>query len=279
MRSAGNRSAFLHVREGRADVPRPKGARLAGSLHSGARRWVGLDFASGHGVLEELAQAVSAIPGWQKTVAALRSAERAGATQEQLLTIARDGLAELGFTAEGLRRAIPPEHAARVSDSEIAHMGEAFEALMLSTIFEEGVTGQPRALPASVAGGVSVSVESTPDGHEIPVVQAFATPFRDPEEVIAEFADACYRTFDAEAFAHRAKSARDAEWWKRYVCGESFRAIALSDPRSGLAPEAANDETEYADEIARATDRVRRAVRRIRRRWTPILDSVSKEAG
>ncbi len=230
-----------------------------------------------NGVGMELAQIIAATPEWQQAKEALRAVLRPDMKQEEALAVCNRALAEVGLGSEAMLADIPEAYAPLLTPEVRASITRGLDLYMFASVLSDLEGSGPLPLISIARGSVRIE-EYESDGAVFQVVHAMATPLDNPEQIIAEFAEACYRTFDSSAFSHRTTNARDAEWWRRHEQGETYRKIALRDSRSGLAPEARIAPAEYADEVLRATDRVRRAVRRFRSRWTRNADLMSKKA-
>jgi len=226
--------------------------------------------------LYEMAQLLSATPEWREVLSAMESAYQCDPDSESVIAAGLVKLREVGLGGEPLTDMMPSHYRAMVGEAELAAVIEGIEYFLVASAASEIGTGKPLPLPAFAGGYVKPEIVEQ-GGMTIAAVTAYVTELGDPEEIAARFLVTCYRTFGAETFAKRPMSARDAEWWNRHRQDASYRGIALSDPRSGLAPEVAANPDEYTDEVNDATDVVRRAVRRFEKRWTQRLDSVSKE--
>lgn len=230
------------------------------------------------GSLEELGHVMRATDEWQVVRQAMIDAYERSANPEAVVTAGREALVQVGWGGGSVLEAIPEPYRSLIPDDQIEPMTEAFDHYMIASIATEIVTGQP--LPLMPLAGGRVQVEWLEDEEtRFPVIHAYVTPLGDPEQIAEQLLDECYRAFGPDTFAKRTVGARDAEWWTRWKRGEEYRAIAIDDERSGLAPEVLAGPDQYPGEIAKATDTVRRAVKRFDKRWTQKLNSMSKEEG
>ena len=234
------------------------------------------DDPSGAGM--ELAQIMASGPEWQQAKEELRPQLRPDMSQDEVVAAGIAALANAGIGSEAIIAGIPDSYRAQLSPEVQEQMGRAFDLYMTASLVKDLIDGTPLPVMSIARGMVRVEAHEV-DGAVFNVVHAMATPLDDPELMIAEFAEACYRTFPGPVFGRFIENVRDAEWWRKHKEGEPYRGIALDDPRSGLAPEAKLEPQEYADEVRRATDRVRRAVKRFSARWTAKADALSKERG
>jgi hypothetical protein len=192
------------------------------------------------------------------------------------VAISKVALAEAGLGADAVLDGMPEEYRRALSPEDAESLRQMVDLYMTASLLTDLQTGAPLPVMSLARGFVKVA-ETEVEGTSYPVVHAMATPLDDPDLIIAEFAETCYRTFPGPVFARYVENVRDAEWWRRHKSGEPYRHIAMDDSRSGLAPEAKLEPKEYADEVRRATDRVRRAVKRFSARWTRKADALSKE--
>ena len=230
-----------------------------------------------NGMGMEIAQIMAATPEWQRAKEELRAVLRPDMKQEDALAVCSRALAEVGLGSEVMLAKIPETYAPLLTPEVRASFAQLLDLYMFASVLSDLEGSGPLPLVSIARGGVRVEEHKSGDAV-LKVVHAMVTPFDNPEQIIAEFAEACYRTYDSSAFSHRTTNVRDAEWWRRHEQDETYRTIALHDSRSGLAPEARIAPAEYADEVLRATDRVRRAVRRFTSRWTRNADLMSKGA-
>lgn len=226
--------------------------------------------------LEELAQIIASTPEWAEVKKAMQQSWDCDRDGEKLVAVGRSKLSEVNLGGASMLAEVPSQYAELFTPEVRDAVETMLDLYMLRSAAHEIEHGSP--LPAIPLAGGHVGVETIEeDGVSLSVVHAYVTPFGDPEEIAARFLQQCYQVMPAESFAKRPEAPRDSEWWRRHQLGESFREIAVSDQRSGLAPEARANPKDYVDEVNRATDKVRRAVRRFRQRWTQKVDSMSKE--
>lgn len=224
--------------------------------------------------LEEVARMLTSLPQWQSVKSALQEEYDRSRDQARVMAAGIARLREVGLGGETFLDGIPPEYARLLAPEQRAKLCEALEQYMLASAMHDIINGEP--LPIIPIAGGDVRVEThVSDGIEQRVVTAYATVLGDPLRIAAEFVEKCRHVFP-ESFATYPNGQRDAEWWSRHRREDQYRDIALSDPRSGLSPEAVARPDEYPDEVNRATDLVRRAVRRFEKRWTDKVDTMSK---
>lgn len=195
----------------------------------------------------------------------------AGLPQEQLLENCLAELAREGITPEAIIGSIPPE-LRRMLPAEAPEVLPRLLTLTLAAMVAASAENKTALLPFDMTSHCFVTSESG-----VPLVWGIASPL-DPQRAIEQFAVKCYQTFPAESFSHSRNAARNAEWFMRHKQDhDSYREIALSDPRAGLAPEVRVSPSEYPEEVQRATDRVAKAVQRFCRGWTKKAAMMSKE--
>jgi len=214
----------------------------------------------------EITEHIKATPEWARACRVAREAEATGQTQAWLVEHVTEALrTELDLdeviAASGIPLHEPERTAARL-----------YLALHLTAAVVADCQGIQRPLFPMIAGGVQV-LTHTDDDFSVPMVIAIATPLTSGT-ICADFEQMCDRTF-ARTIGNHPEAVRDSSWFRRHQAGERWTEIALSDRRSGIAPEAVVNPKEYPDEVRKAADVVRHAAHRYQQRWTEVADSLS----
>jgi hypothetical protein len=130
-------------------------------------------------------------------------------------------------------------------------------------------TGSPPEMSSNLLGGV-LTVPIGPKGDQTPIVIAVAGPVSDPEVLIEQFHDACYRAFP-EAFARKQNEERDAERVRLYEDGWTDFDIARKELDAEGWPSTAANAAEYNWGVASRAN----AVWYARKRWLEHLANLT----
>lgn len=229
--------------------------------------------------LREIGAVFASRPESMAARKAMKAAYQRGAGVDEMLAIMREQLGDTAPTVDDLLSAMPEAMRNAITPEAGQALHTAFELSMAQALATYEETGEAPALGADAIEQFSIHVDYQEiDGVQVPFIQAVIYPFIDPEAQIARLLKTCYETFPPEAFARPRNGVRDAEWFSRYRQGETCRQIALTDERSGIAPEAMVTPDEYPEEVLRAESRVKKAVARFRDRWTKKLGFVSPDS-
>ena len=237
------------------------------------------DDAADYEELKELGNAFVAQPQSRDALAAMKKARAEGASKEEMLAISREHLTALGMDGKWLLEQLPEEMRDPMTPQDQADVVAFFDGSIANMLMKADGTGETPALLGDIVemGGIVVDKMEIM-GQTVEVVRATIFPFINPEKQIARLIETCYRVYPQEAFARPKNGLRDSKWYRRHLEGETYRQIALSDPRSGITPEAIVNPGEYRDEIERGTRLVAKAVQRFHKRWTQKPDPVSPDS-
>ncbi len=222
----------------------------------------------------ELTELAKGTPAWSAAQAVVREMNATGQSHEW----AAERIAEL-FKEDGLDLDEPLDGIEAQGIEFPDGMRAAYRkylALHLLAAVVADLEGVEFPILPFLTGGVQTIMHS--DGEmTYPIVVAIASPLTSGT-ITEDFQRVCDRTFSTY-LGENPNALRDAEWFRRYqALGEkrgSYRKIALSDPRSGIPPEAVANPEEYPKDVRTAAGTVGRAVRRYRQKWTQVLDSMS----
>jgi hypothetical protein len=222
----------------------------------------------------ELTELVKDTPAWRAAQAVVREMNATGQSHEWAAERVAELLKEDGLDLDELLDGIAAQGITLPDDARAAFR-QYFALHMLAAVVAD-LEGQEFPMLPMLTGGVQTVIHKE-DEFELPVVIAIATPLTSGT-ITEDFQRVCDRTF-AHYLGEHENALRDAEWFRRYQAlgakRGSYREIALSDPRSGILPEAMAEPENYPEEVRKAAHTVGRAVRRYRDKWTQVLDSVS----
>ena len=235
-----------------------------------------MDDSQSYEELQELGDIFVAQPESKAARDAMEEVFEQGGDVHAMLAASREHLAAMGVDAESFLSTLPPELLASASPEQVDALKLFYEASFAGAIAQADESGEAPALLEQVVEMSGIVVhEQEIDGETVKVVQATIFPFINPEKQIARLIETCYQVYPPEAFSRPKNALRDSQWFRRSTEGETCREIALTDERSGLAPEAAADPAEYKTEVATAENTVYKAVERFKERWTQKLTPVS----